>query len=77
MNATHALKNFREFVKIPFNFMMIFPDTGEIAYTTVGKLPHRKYNSHHGAYTKIGYMNDNVWLGIIPEAEMPYVINPK
>jgi len=22
-------------------------------------------------------MNDNVWLGIIPNEEMPYVINPK
>lgn len=56
---------------------MAFPQTGEIAYLTVGKFPLRKYGNHHGSYTKIGYMNDNVWLGIVPQDELPYVIDPK
>jgi hypothetical protein len=34
-------------------------NTGEIGYSTAGKFPVRKHNVAHGAYTKIGHLDDN------------------
>ena len=45
LDAQYVVKKFKEVVQIPFNFVMTFPDTGEIAYIMTGKLPIRKYNA--------------------------------
>lgn len=49
---------------------------GDIGYVTAGKFPIRQHNVGQGAYTKIGHLDDNQWLGIVPASEHPYVINP-
>lgn len=48
----------------------------DIGYVTAGKFPIRKQNVGQGAYTKLGHLDDNQWLGIVPSQEHPYVINP-
>jgi acyl-homoserine lactone acylase PvdQ len=42
-----------------------------------GAMPKRKHNVIQGAYPKIGSRPENKWAGIIPDNEMPYVINPE
>jgi penicillin amidase len=51
--------------------------TGEIGYATTGKFPMRNYKVVQGSYTKLGFMDENVWTGIVPHNELPYVINPE
>lgn len=52
-------------------------ETGEIGYATCGKFPIRKHKVAQGAYTKLGFLDENVWSGLVPSNELPYVVNPQ
>lgn len=51
--------------------------TGDIGYVTQGKFPVRKHKVGQGSYTKLGYLNENMWQGFVPTDDYPYVINPE
>ncbi len=66
----------QESTRYPLNIVFALAKTGEIGYATCGKFPIRKHKVAQGAYTKLGFMDENVWTGIVPSNELPYVINP-
>lgn len=44
----------------------------------LGRHPIRQTGTvKQGAYPKKGWKNRNVWEGLIPRNELPYVINPE
>ena len=52
-------------------------ETGDIMYFVGGGLiPSRKHNVIQGVYPKKGKVYDNKWTGMVPNEEMPYIINP-
>lgn len=66
----------RKNYQAPLNNIFVIERTGEIGYVATGKFPIRKYNVAQGAYTKIGHMDENKWLGFVDSSEKVYSINP-
>ena len=42
-----------------------------------GSFPLRRYNVGYGTYPKKGWLKENQWDGIIPNDELPTVVNPE
>lgn len=56
---------------------MFATSNGDIGYKMTGSFPIRKYKVHQGVYPKKGWLKDNQWLGLVPNEELPYLLNPK
>lgn len=83
LTSTSQINSAQEFAfeiqkqyKVVANLIFAMKETGEIGYVTQGLFPKRKYKVGQGSYTKLGYLNDNVWQGFLDCREQPYAVNP-
>ncbi len=67
----------QEKYKYPLNLVFALVETGEIGYATCGKFPIRNHKVVQGSYTKLGFLDENLWTGFIKSKDLPYVINPE
>jgi hypothetical protein len=63
------MERVRSNFRVPANVVFAIQESGEIGYVAQGLFPHRKYKVGQGSYTKLGWMDDNQWLGFVPSSE--------
>ena len=69
------VKHLREDVRSPLNIIFAL-ESGDIGYLMTGVFPDRSHNVVQGTYVKKGWLDANLWQGVVPLADLPYVVNP-
>lgn len=76
MTGMEFLELMNEQRQFPLN-LVFTTSNGDIGYKMTGSFPLRKYNVGFGTYPKKGWMKENQWDGIIPNEELPKLVNPE